>query len=150
MDAFQMIDDILVRLIHEVWELEEQAIIVGEFRDITNNDMHIIEAIGLDGNITMSAVAKKLSITPGSLTTAMNGLVNKKYVERERGEVDRRTVYVHLTEKGQRAFVHHANFHHRMTTAVLSQLDESEVSVLLKSLQNLSTFFRQYKDVLED
>ena len=31
-------------------ELEEQAIITEEYKDITNNDMHIIEAVGLGGN----------------------------------------------------------------------------------------------------
>ena len=35
------------------------AIITEEFKDITNNDMHIIEAIGLTGKTTMSVVAKK-------------------------------------------------------------------------------------------
>ena len=43
---------------------------------------------------TMSVVAKKLGITAGSLTTAVNSLVNKKYVLRKRSEQDRRVVYV--------------------------------------------------------
>lgn len=41
-----------------------------------------------------------MKITAGSLTTAMNALVNKKYVLRERGEKDRRVVYIWLTERG--------------------------------------------------
>lgn len=75
-------------------ELEKKAIITEEFKDITNNDMHIIEAIGVSGKTTMSVVAKKMKITAGSLTTAVNGLVNKKYVMRARGEEDRRVVYI--------------------------------------------------------
>ena len=38
---------------------KKNAIITEEFKDITNNDMHIIEAIGLTGKTTMSVVAKK-------------------------------------------------------------------------------------------
>ena len=47
MDAYKTINDTLVHLFNEIWELEEKAIITEEFKDITNNDMHIIEAIGL-------------------------------------------------------------------------------------------------------
>ena len=45
MDAYNTINDILVHLFNEIWELEKKAIITEEFKDITNNDMHIIEAI---------------------------------------------------------------------------------------------------------
>ena len=41
------INQVLVKLINEIWELEEKAIITDEFKDLTNNDMHVIEAIGL-------------------------------------------------------------------------------------------------------
>lgn len=105
MDAYRTINDTLVNLFNEIWELEKEAIITEEFKDITNNDMHIIEAIGLSGENTMSSVAKKLKITAGSLTTAVNALVRKAYVKRERSEEDRRVVYIALTEKGEKAFI---------------------------------------------
>ena len=47
MNAYETINDILVNLFNEILKLEEEAIITDEFKDITNNDMHIIEAIGL-------------------------------------------------------------------------------------------------------
>ena len=114
MNMYETINDILVHLFNEIWELEKNAIITEEFKDITNNDMHIIEAIGLNQKTTMSVVAKKMKITAGSLTTAMNGLVNKKYVIRERSEEDRRVVNIWLTEKGEKAYHHHAEFHRQM------------------------------------
>ena len=86
MDAYKTINDILVNLINEIWELEEKAIITEEFKDLTNNDMHVIEAIGPEEGNNMSSIAKKLNITVGSLTTAMNSLVNKSYVSRSRSE----------------------------------------------------------------
>ena len=122
MDAYNTINDILVHLFNEIWELEKKAIITEEFKDITNNDMHII----------------------GSLTTAVNGLVNKKYVMRARGEEDRRVVYIWLTEKGEKAYYHHEEFHREMTNAVLNRLDEKEIPVLMKTLDGLSEFFRGY------
>ena len=98
--AYMTINNILVNLINEIWELEEKAIITEEFGDLTNNDMHVIEAVGTGDGRNMSSIARRLNITVGSLTTAMNSLVNKKYVERRRSEEDRRVVYVKLTAKG--------------------------------------------------
>lgn len=74
----------------------------------------------------------------------MNGLVNKKYVERHRSEEDRRVVYVKLTEKGIRAYRHHEDYHRQMTQAVMDKLDETEMPVLLKTLDALSEFFTGY------
>lgn len=144
MNTYETINDILVNLFNEIWELEEKAIITEEFKDITNNDMHIIEAIGLGDGSPMSAIAKKMNVTAGTLTTSMNSLVNKKYAVRERSEEDRRVVYIRLTEKGKRAYEHHAQFHHQMTDAVIKKLNEEEIPVLLKTLEGLSEFFRNY------
>ena len=145
MDAYKTINDTLVNLFNEIWELEKEAIITEEFKDITNNDMHIIEAIGLSGESTMSVVAKKLKITAGSLTTAVNALVRKSYVKRERSEEDRRVVYIALTEKGERAYHHHEQFHRQMTNAVIEKLDDEEITVLVKMPKDISSFFRSYQ-----
>ena len=146
MNPHDTINDILVNLFNEILKLEEEAIITDEFKDITNNDMHIIEAIGLTGENTMSVVARKMGITAGSLTTAVNGLVNKKYVTRLRSEQDRRVVFLKITEKGIRAYEHHREYHRQMTDAVISRLDDEEIPVLLKTLNGLSEFFRGYKN----
>ena len=146
MDLQETINDIMINMFNDILKLEEEAIITDEFKDITNNDMHIIEAVGLSGENTMSVVAKKLGITAGSLTTSVNSLVNKKYVIRQRSEEDRRVVFLKLTAKGKRAYEHHREYHRQMTDAVISRLDENEVAVLIKTLNGLSEFFRGYND----
>ena len=143
MNPCDTINDVLVNLFNEILKLEEEAIITDEFKDITNNDMHI-------GENTMSVVAKKLGITAGSLTTSVNSLVNKKYVTRQRSDEDRRVVFLKLTDKGKRAYEHHREYHSQMTEAVISRLDEEEVPVLIKSLTGLSEFFRGYNDQINN
>ena len=144
MDAYESINKILVHLFNDIWGLEEKAVITEEFKDLTNNDMHIIEAVGLGDGNNMSTIAKKLGITVGSLTTSMNSLVNKKYAVRHRSEEDRRIVNIKLTEKGEKAYHHHANFRKKMVEAVVETLDEEEIPVLTKALDNLYQFFKTY------
>ena len=86
MNADKTLNDILVKLFNDLMEIEEKCLISGEFMNISGNDMHIIEAIGLGTGNNMSTIAKKLGITVGSLTTSMNSLVNKKYAIRHRSE----------------------------------------------------------------
>ena len=145
MDTYATLNDALVKLFRDVMDLEEKAIITDEFQDITNNDVHVIQAIGTGEPKNMSMIAKELSVTVGTLTIAMNSLVKKGYATRERSEQDRRVVFIHLTLKGRKAYHHHAEFHRKMTDAVLDVLDENEALVLAKALDRLTLFFRQYK-----
>ncbi len=146
-EAYAAINNVLVKLVNQIWEQEGKAIITDEFKDITNNDMHVIEAVGLNGGNNMSAIAKKLNITIGSLTTAMNQLVKKKYVERRRSEKDRRKVFIKLTEKGVRAYKHHEDYHRQMTQAIIDKLDKADMPVLVKMLDAVTEFFTEYGGV---
>ena len=144
MDTYKTLNEVLVNLFRDVMDIEQKAIITEEFQDITNNDMHIIEAIGMNEPKNMSTIAREISVTVGTLTIAMNSLVKKGYVLRERGKEDRRVVYIRLTEKGEKAYNHHKDFHMQMTNAVIQNLEEDEMGVLTKTLDSLSIFFRNY------
>ena len=136
-DVRETINTMLVKTFHEILELEEKAIITDEFSDISNNDMHIIEAIGLGDGARMSVVAKRLNITVGSLTTSMNSLVNKGYVARARSEKDRRVVNI-------AAYKHHEEFHEKMLDAIMETLSSEELVVWAKSCDRLTQFLKSY------
>ena len=144
MDSYATFHDVLVRLFNEIMDIEERAIITEEFKDITNNDMHVIEAIGISTMKNMSTIARALSVTVGTLTISMNSLVKKGYVVRNRSEKDRRVVYISLTEKGRKAYRHHEEFHKKMIDAMTKDLSQEETQVLVKALTNLRVFFRGY------
>ena len=142
--AYDTFNDVLVNLFNEIMDIEARAIITPEFKDITNNDMHVIEAVGIGDPRNMSAVAKLLSITVGTLTIAVNNLVKKGYIERVRSKEDRRVVLVSLTEKGKKAYQHHKRFHEEMIQSLLKGLSDQEISTLVTALTNLREFFRNY------
>lgn len=139
------LNELLVNLFNHVMDREAAAIITEEFRDITNNDMHIIEAIGLDEPKNMSAIAHKLSVTVSTLTTNMNGLEKKGYILRERSREDKRVVHVTLTDKGKKAFYHHRDFHKNMIRAIIKDLSEEEMEILRSCLVNLNRFLEPDK-----
>ena len=146
MDTYKTLNEVLVNLFRDVMDIEQKAIITEEFQDITNNDMHIIEAIGMNEPKNMSTIAREISVTVGTLTIAMNSLVKKGDVLRERGKEDRRVVYISLTERGRAAYVHHARFHKAMIDSISDELTSEEMELLIKTLTKLNKWFRNWQE----
>lgn len=142
MDITSTLNEVLVKLFRDITTIEERAIKTGEYKELTVNDMHVIEAIDIYEPKNMTTVAKALSVTTGTLTISVNGLVKKGYVERSRSEEDRRVVLISLTEKGRKAFAEHQRFHREMIDAVVEGLNREEQVILEKALRNLNQFFR--------
>jgi len=80
MNHYEAINDVLVNLFNEILDLEERALITGEYKNISVNDMHIINAVGIREQKNMSTVARELNVTVGTLTIAVNNLVKNQAV----------------------------------------------------------------------
>lgn len=145
--ADETLNELLITLFKNIMEIEGKYLITDEFKDITYNDMHVIEAIGKEEPKSMSTVAKMMSVTTGTLTKAMDGLTEKQYVIRERGKKDKRIVYVSLTEKGIKAYDHHESFHRKMIAHIKEGLTEQEVPVLIYALAKLTDYFDKVYDM---
>lgn len=143
--AYETLNEVLVNLFRDITDIEQKAIITSEYRALTNNDMHVIEAIGIEEPKNMSTIAKKLSVTVGTLTISMNSLVKKGYVVRRRSEEDRRVVFISLSEKGRNAYFHHKRFHEQMIQGAIDGLTEEELSALVKALTKLNSWFRSFE-----
>ena len=142
MDINSTLNELLVKLFRNINVIEERALRTEEYKDVTANDMHVIEAIGMEEPKNMTSVARSLDVTTGTLTISVNSLVKKGYVDRVRSEEDRRVVLVSLSEKGKKAFLHHQRFHDQMIETALEELSEEEQQVLEKTLGKLNQFFK--------
>ena len=77
MDIGNTLNELLVKLFRNINVIEERALRNDEYSDVTTNDMHVIEAIGMDDPKNMTSVARALEVTTGTLTIAVNSLVKK-------------------------------------------------------------------------
>lgn len=142
MNTDETLNEVLVRLFQDLMDIEGRCLITKEFSDMTNNDMHIVEAIGQGEAKRSSEVARLMSVTTGTLTRAVDGLVEHGYVVRTRSETDKRVVYLTLTERGKAAYEHHARFHEQMIANAKANLTEEELAILVRSLKQLNDYFR--------
>lgn len=142
MDSYNQLNEVLVHLFNHTMKIEEESLIRDEFKDISMNDMHIIDAVGDGEPKNMSSIARLVGVTVGTLTIAMNSLVKKGYVIRSRSEEDRRVVLISLDEKGRRAYQRHKQFHLEMVQAMRQGLDEEQCRILMQAMRNLRNHFK--------
>ncbi len=147
--TISVVNELLVDIFNDILVIEQRALSEGEFKDLSITEMHTVDAIGMYEARSMSEVASDLKITVGTLTTAINNLVKKGYVERKRIEEDRRVVLVQLTKRGKLAYRIHDKFHKDMVRATVEGLSEEQEQVLVGSLEKLNNFFKSKYNLTE-
>lgn len=139
----EKINAFLVDAFNTILRVEERALDSNRAHsNLSVREYHVIEAVIACGeNATMSAISKRLSITVGSLTTAVKTLEKKGYLAREKRDGDKRMVYVIPTELGLQANDYHAGFHRLMVDAVMEKMPEAELDTLVSALGMVAGFF---------
>ena len=137
------INKILVEVYDDVNRIEEYSIKKGVFSDLSITEIHTVEAVGLYGSKTMSEVAAALEITMGTLTTAVDKLIKKDYLERSRSVTDRRIVNINLTKKGKLAYRIHEKFHLDMVQEIMLDFTPEEEEVLFTALTKLNKHLKE-------
>ena len=145
----KILNELLVQLFNDILQIEEKSLKNGPLSDLSVTELHTIEAIGMYKERTMTEVAQDFKITVGTLTTAINKLIKKGYVDRKRIEEDRRVVLIHLTKKGKLAYRIHEKFHNDMINETISGLREDEEEILISSLERLNVFFKEKYELID-
>ncbi len=135
------IDELLSGTFNSILRIEERSLDNRLTHGLTIKEVHTIVAVGLHEECTMSEVALRLSVTLATLTTAVNRLVKKGYLERVRAEDDRRKVLISLTKKGRQVYRVHDLFHHQMIDEALEDLSKDEERILASALCKVKSFF---------
>ena len=120
LEDFEELNNELVSVFNNVMWIEETALKQSYFSDITLKDMHTIDAISMYSEKSASQVAKIIHLTPSAMTTAIDRLVDKGYIERRRSNTDRRVVRLGLTHKGRVVYRAHQGFHRDLTHNLLA------------------------------
>jgi len=136
----------LLHIFDNVLLTEEMALSKGYFSDLSIAELHTLNAIGPYEARTMTETANILGITIGTLTVAVDRLVKKKYVERQRDTKDRRIVRISLTRQGKLAYRMHSKFHRVLVKRIMDPLSEEERKILTRTITEIDSFVEeQYK-----
>lgn len=139
------INEYLTAIFNNVLIIEESSLRSSRFSDVTIKEMHTIDVIGEKKGATPTDVARALMVTLGTVTTSLNNLERKGYIERVRSTKDRRVVHLYLTKKGRLVYRLHQRFHRAMVRQITEGMDEVEFKTMKKGLLNLYQFLEDLK-----
>ncbi len=135
------LNELLVDLFNFILLIEEKNL-QDQGVKLSMTEVHILEAVEKSPSNMMSAIAKRLMVTQGTLTVSTTKLVKKGYLERCKDEIDKRIVRLVLTDKAKTVLKTHNDFHEKMIDRLLNELDVDEEQELILSLRNLMDFFK--------
>ncbi len=139
----QKLNSFFVSAFNNLLILEEAYLRKNCAADLSVREVHVlaaVEKLSVDQKNTMANIAKFLCVSPGSLTTAVNTLVTKGYLERSYTPRDRRVVFIHLSKSGEEACVKHAAYHTQLIDAAADKLTDKELDVLVTALEKVCDF----------
>jgi MarR family 2-MHQ and catechol resistance regulon transcriptional repressor len=126
---------VLWKAAHAVEGYAEKSILDLE---ICGSDFAVLEALLHKGPLPVNEIGKKVLLTSGSITVAVDRLESKGLVERRAHGTDRRARIVHLTKEGRkvitRTYADHAADMERLTSASLTKAERKTLIRLLKKL----------------
>ena len=106
--------------------------------EMCGSDFAVLEALLHKGPLPVNEIGKKILLTSGSITAAIDRLETKGLVERRAHGTDRRARIVHLTKEGKklitRVYADHADDMERLASASLTRADRRTLIRLLKKI----------------
>src|SRR6266568_2456238 len=106
--------------------------------EMCGSDFAVLEALLHKGPLPVNEIGKKILLTSGSITVAVDRLEKKVLVERRAHGTDRRARIVQLTKEGRklitRTYAEHAADMERLASASLTRAERRTLISLLKKI----------------
>lgn len=106
---------------------------------LTIPQVMVLRAIATLGDVTVKRISDDVSLSQATVTTILNRLEDRKFVERVRSVKDRRIVNARLTEPGQATLAAAPPLLHEEFINRFENLDDQGKIKILSSLQQVAT-----------
>jgi len=143
-DAKHTLNELLVYLFNHILYLEEKNLKDKGIR-LSMTEVHTLENIEKSTTKTMTDIAKLQMVTQGTLTVAVNRLVKKGFVWRQRDNDDKRVIRLELTPVAKEVLKVHDRFHESMIDSLLTEMHVDDDENLMLALEKVMEYFKKIK-----
>jgi DNA-binding MarR family transcriptional regulator len=105
---------------------------------LTGPQFYILQLLYNGGKSTVSGLAEEMSVKPSAITAMIDRLLKQGYVTRERDELDRRVVFIQISDAGRQILEEVHQKRKKVLTKYLSHLDRDELQSLLSIYEKIS------------
>lgn len=99
----------------------------------------ILQALSASGEMQISELARRISLSHATVTSILNRMSDKGLVQRKRNSADRRAVRVSLTAKGKTTFEEAPELLQEAFVARFRQLERWEQKLLTSAIERVAS-----------
>jgi DNA-binding MarR family transcriptional regulator len=105
---------------------------------LTGPQLIVLKEIERKEKISLTALAKNVSLSLPTVSSLLDRLEKQQYIQRVRGEVDKRTFYALITETGKKAIEKSPNLLQEQFLQKFEKLEAWEQHLLVSSIQRIA------------
>ncbi|MBR7888754.1 MarR family transcriptional regulator [Marinomonas sp. A79] len=137
-DSPQHLHDVLVNLRRIIRATDLQSKRVVKACGLTIPQIMVLRSIETLGDVTVRKISDSVSLSQATVTTILNRLEDRKFVERVRGQKDKRIVNARLTAEGKTILDTAPPLLHEKFVDEFESLEGWEQTQVLSSLQRIA------------
>lgn len=144
MDTFESkFNELLMETFRDILKVEE-LILHRTAPKLSVSEVHLIEKVkkSQGGALSVSEIAASLDIAVPSATIAVNKLVKKGYISKEKSNEDGRSVLIKLTREGEKIYRLSRYIRMKLVKDASKELNDEEKDTLLAGIKQLDKFFK--------
>ncbi len=142
MGSFElMLNNLLQETFKDILKVEE-LVLKRTAPELSVSEVQLLEEVKSARDPTVSDLAEAMDIAAPSATVAINKLVKKGFLIKEKNEQDGRSVVVRLTREGEKINRLSHYIRMKLVRAAVSGLDDDEKQSLLRGAERLEEFFK--------
>ncbi len=135
------------RIVKQWQDLESKPRKFGIEEDLFRTEIHLIEAIGVGRDVSVTDLAKEVGVTKGAVSQTLKKLDEKGLVVKEPDPMNSSRLLVSLTAKGKIAFYAHEHWHELMDGGFkeyFTSLPEAKLQFLNGFLTEVEEFLNKF------
>ncbi|MEM6632842.1 MAG: MarR family transcriptional regulator [Bacteroidota bacterium] len=134
--------DRLERLEQSLFQLTDviqrhQELVQKKF-SVSSVEIDILKLLQEEGDKKMKDIGEKVKVKLSNLTNIVDRLENQKLVKRVNSKTDRRSIYVHISSKGEKLLESYAEYLRDLSTRMKQVIQEDQFGILVDGLEKIS------------
>ncbi|UXI02838.1 MarR family winged helix-turn-helix transcriptional regulator [Photobacterium sp. TY1-4] len=132
-------EEVLIALRQIIRAIDLHSRKLNKVAGLTGPQLVLMRAIRDSGEVTIRQLSNNTNMSQATATTILDRLEKRGLVVRERSKLDKRKVHAYLTEQGKESLAKAPMLLQESFISRFQQLDDWEQSLLLSSVQRISS-----------
>ncbi len=134
--------DRLDRLEQSLFQLTDviqkhQEIVQRRFK-VSSVEIEILKLLDAEGDKKMKDIGERVRVKLSNLTNIIDRLESQKLVKRVNSKTDRRSIFVHISNKGKKLLADYADFLRELSTRMRQTMKDDQFGILVEGLEKIS------------